>query len=106
MLRTINFNSKKKKKNLELVTIIECISAAGLSIPPAFILAKGPIPVLSDLEVPIAAIGKSPNGWTDNGLGLKWFQETFILFTKAQKINNTPILLLLDGHDSHETDEL
>ena len=95
-----------RSDNLELVTIIECISAAGLSIPPAFILAEGPIPALPDLEVPIAAIGKSPNGWTDNELGLKWFQETFIPFAMAHKINNTPILLLLDGHDSYETDEL
>jgi len=92
--------------NLELITIIECISPAGLSIPPAFILAEGPTPVLPDLEVPIAAIGKLPNGWTDNELGLKWFQETFILFANTHKVNNAPILLLLDGHDSHETDEL
>ena len=48
--------------NLELVTIIECISAAGLSVPPAFILADGPIPALPNLDTPIAAIGKSPNG--------------------------------------------
>jgi len=57
--------------SLELITIIECISPAGLSVPPTFILAEGPTPALSDLEVPIAAIGKSPNGWTDNELSLK-----------------------------------
>jgi len=95
-----------RSDNLELVTIIECISPAGLSIPPAFILVEGPIPALPDLDVPIGAISTSPNGWTDNELGLKWFQETFIPFANAHKINDTPILLLLDGHDSHETDEL
>ena len=92
--------------NLELVTIIECISPAGLSVPPAFILAQGPIPALPDLDVPIGAVAMSPNGWTDNKLGLKWFQETFIPFATAHKINDAPILLLLDGHDSHETDKL
>jgi len=92
--------------NLELVTIIECISPAGLSIPPVFILAEGPILALPDLDVPIGAISILPNGWTNNKLGLKWFQEIFILFANAHKINDTPILLLLDGYDSHETDKL
>jgi len=92
--------------NLELITIIECILPASLSVPPTFILAKGPTPALPDLEVLIATIGKSPNGWTDNELGLKWFQEIFIPFANTHKVNNAPILLLLDGYDSHETDEL
>lgn len=92
--------------NLELVTAIECISPSGLSIPPVFILAQGPIPDLSNLDVPISAVGTSPNGWTDNELGLRWFQETFVPFATMHKTNDTPILLLLDGHDSHETDEL
>ena len=95
-----------RSDNLELITIIECISPAGLSIPPAFILAQGPIPALPNLDTPIGAVGTSPNGWTDNELGLRWFQETFIPFATAHKINDTPILLLVDGHDSHETDEL
>ena len=95
-----------RSDSLELVTIIECISPAGLAIPPAFILAEGPTPALPDLEAPIAAIGKSPNGWTDNEIGLNWFQETFVPFATAHKIDDSPILLLVDGHDSHETDEL
>ena len=95
-----------RSDNLELVTIIECISPAGLSIPPAFILAQGPTPALPDLDVPIGAVSISPNGWTNNELGLKWFQETFIPFASAHKINDAPILLLVDGHDSHETDDL
>jgi hypothetical protein len=95
-----------RSDNLELVTIIECILPAGLSIPPTFILAQGPIPALSKLEVPIGAVATSPNGWTDNELGLEWFKQTFVPFATAHKMNNDPILLLLDGHDSHETDEL
>ena len=95
-----------RSDSLELVTIIECISPAGLAIPPAFILAEGPTPALPDLEAPIAAIGKSPNGWTDNEIGLKWFQETFVPFATAHKKDDSPILLLVDGYDSHETDEL
>jgi hypothetical protein len=46
------------------------------------------------------------NGWTDNQLSLSWFWDTFIPFATAHKINNNPILLLVDSHDSHETDKL
>src|SRR6267142_2042636 len=95
-----------RSDNLELVTIIECISPACLSIPPVFILAQGPIPALPDLGVEIGAVATSPNGWTDNELGLEWFQQTFIPFATTHKLNDDPILLLLDGHNSHETDKL
>jgi len=77
-----------------------------LSIPPAFILAQGPIPALPDLGVEIGAVATSPNRWTDNELGLEWFQQTFIPFATTHKLNDDPILLLLNGHDSHETDKL
>jgi len=77
-----------------------------LSIPLTFILAQGPILALSDLDIPIGAVAISPNGWTDNKLGLAWFQQTFVPFATLHKMNDDPILLLLDSHDSHETDEL
>jgi hypothetical protein len=80
--------------NLELVTIIECILPAGLSIHPTFILAQGPIPALSDLDVLIHAVATSPNGWMDNELGLKWFKQTFVPFATAHKMNDDPILLV------------
>jgi DDE superfamily endonuclease len=92
--------------SLELIMIIECISPAGLSTPPVFILSQGPIPVLSDLADLIGAVAISPNGWTDNALGLEWFKQTFIPFATAHKLNNNPILLLLNGHNSHKTDKL
>ena len=71
-----------------------------------FILAQGPIPALSDLGVDIGVVATSPNGWTDNELGLEWFKQTFIPFATTHKLNDDPILLLLDGHNSHETDNL
>jgi hypothetical protein len=39
-----------RSDNLELVTIIECISAAGDFVPPTFILADGPKPMLDGLS--------------------------------------------------------
>jgi len=63
-----------RSDNLELVTIIKCISPSGLTVPPSFILSAGPIPALLDLDVPIGAVATSPNGWTDNKLGTEWFK--------------------------------
>jgi hypothetical protein len=95
-----------RSDNLELVTIIECISPSGLSIPPSFVLSAGPIPALTDLDVEIGAVATSPNGWTDNELGTNWFEHTFIPFAISHKVSDDPIILFLDGHDSHETDTL
>jgi hypothetical protein len=50
------------------------------------------------------AIVTSPNGWTDNEIGTAWFMEMFILFANNHKVANVPIVLLLDGHNSHESD--
>jgi hypothetical protein len=36
--------------NLELVTVTECISAAGDSLPPSFVLSEGPKPDLRKLD--------------------------------------------------------
>jgi hypothetical protein len=52
----------------------------------------------------ISAIATSPNGWIDNEISMAWFIETFIPFANSHKVNTAPILLLLDGHNSHESD--
>lgn len=38
-----------RNDNLELVTVIECISAAGEACPPSFVLSEGPMPDVRDL---------------------------------------------------------
>jgi hypothetical protein len=50
------------------------------------------------------AIATFPNGWTDNEIGMAWFIETFILFANSHKVADMPIVLLLDGHNLHESD--
>ena len=69
-----------------------------------FVLSAGPTPALIDLDVKIRVVATSPNGWTDIKLGTNWFKHTFIPFTTSHKVSNDPIILFLDGHDSHETD--
>ena len=90
--------------NLELMTVIECVSPSGLSVPPSFVLSSGPTPSFPDLCSKIGAIATSPNGWTDNEIGTVWFIETFIPFANNHKVTDAPILLLLDGHNLHESD--
>jgi hypothetical protein len=90
--------------NLELMMVIECISPSGLSVPPSFVLSSGPIPSLPDLSSEITAIVTSPNGWTNNKISMAWFIEMFIPFANDHKVADAPVLLLLDGHNSHESD--
>jgi hypothetical protein len=90
--------------NLELMTVIECVSPSGLSVPPSFILSSRPLPSLSDLSGKIAAIATSPNSWTNNEIGTAWFMEMFIPFANNHKVADVPIVLLLNGYNSHKSD--
>ena len=94
-----------KSDNLELVTVVECISAAGAALPPSFVLSKGDYPEPVDNEV-FGSISVSDTGWTNQELTFQWFKEVFVPKAKACRINDDPIILFVDGHDSHETDEL
>jgi hypothetical protein len=90
--------------NLELMMVIECVSPSGLSVPPSFVLSSRPTPSLPNISGKITAIAMSPNGWTDNEIGTAWFTETFIPFANNHKAASAPVVLLLDGHNSHESD--
>jgi hypothetical protein len=39
----------------------------------------------------------------DNELSASWFEHTFLPFASTHKQSDAPLLLFLDGHDSHET---
>lgn len=88
--------------NLELVTVMECISAAGAICPPLFILSDSP---LSDTRTVtgLGSVSTFLNGWTNRALTLDWFIKVFIPFATSCCVNDKPIVLTLDGHDSHET---
>jgi hypothetical protein len=85
------------------MTVIECVSPSGLSVPPSFVLLSGPIPSFPNLFSEIAAIATSPNGWTNNEISTAWVLEMFIPFANSYKVTDAPIVLL-DGHNSHELD--
>src|SRR5712675_3509517 len=37
---------------------------------------------------------------------MMWFEKTFIPFVLSKRVNQAPVLLLVDGHSSYETDEI
>ncbi|KIL58603.1 hypothetical protein M378DRAFT_86304 [Amanita muscaria Koide BX008] len=95
--------------NLELVTVIECVSAAGDSAPTAFVLSDGPLPDLRKLvsDESFGGIGRSPSGWTDNEICQEWLEQKFMPFACSKRVDKSkPIVLILDGHESHENWEL
>ena len=40
-----------KSDNLELATIVECVSAAGIAMLPSFVLTEGPLPDCTDVKI-------------------------------------------------------
>jgi hypothetical protein len=55
------------------------------------------------LRDPNARVCLSENGWTDNYLGLKWFEEHFHPYTKITTGTLGWRILVYDGHQSHIT---
>jgi DDE superfamily endonuclease len=48
------------------------------------------------------SIGLSDNGWTSDFHCYNWFKDTFIPQAKERNKSTNPILLIYDGHGSHE----
>ena len=76
--------------NRELITVIDCICANGTVLPP-YIIMKGMCPSYSwvkDSELDKRSyIAASPNGWTDNELGLSWIKDLFDPLTQEKYIH-------------------
>ncbi len=112
----------KRSANLELITIIECVSADGTSLWPGFVFpGQGFHPAWFEVHDEITyvlnylfasslshifSVSTSPNGWTDDHLCRDWFEKSFIPQSCAQNHSGKPILLIYDGHGSHETVDL
>jgi hypothetical protein len=87
------------------VTAIQCICAEGWAIPP-FIIFPGKTHSSAWYEENIPndwVFGVSDKGWTNNELGLAWIKH-FDKSTRGRRVG-TYRLLLLDGHESHESIE-
>lgn len=97
---------RQSSDNLELVTIIECVCADGTSIKPTFVFSGTEYEAeWAEVDDKIA-VGLSENGWTNNKIGLEWLKKCFVPQAQERNTSGQPILLILDGHGSHETLEM
>ena len=82
-----------------LVTVIVCMSAGGTFIPPMLIFPRVNWSDSLMKGAPPGAIGGChPSGWVQTDLFSRWF-EHFI--DKTRPSEDSPVLLILDGHFSH-----
>lgn len=97
----------KARQNRTWVSIIECISAGGDRLPPAVIYTGSTLQQQwfdENLDGYAAwKFAASPNGYSSNDLGYEWLTRHFIPLTDPGQKEWR--LLILDGHDSHVTDD-
>ncbi|KAG8236980.1 hypothetical protein J437_LFUL016891 [Ladona fulva] len=76
-----------------------CMSASGNFMPPMFVFPrKRENPLLMDDALPGSFAYYDESGWIDKESFVVWFKK-FIEFSNPSA--NKPVLLILDGHESH-----
>ena len=84
--------------NKKQITVLACVSAGGISLPPMIIFnRKGLGEGMDDGTIPGTLFAFSPNGWIDTELFEDWFFHHFLVYAPPVR----PLLLMLDGHSSH-----
>jgi len=89
----------------EMLTVIECCCAAQY-MTPSFVIYKGIAQYMGwhfETSDPDAMFACSPNGWTDDELGLEWLFHFDRCTENRKDGNGRTRLLILDGHRSHIT---
>ena len=73
--------------NRELITVLECVSAQGIVLPP-LVVTKGANHYLGNHIKGQGAAGwvyaHSPKGWTSNEIGLSWLEEHYEPLTRPE----------------------
>ncbi|KAH8928775.1 hypothetical protein BT69DRAFT_1212389, partial [Atractiella rhizophila] len=91
---------RAKSDKLELVTLIECVTASGSSLPPGKRFQKKILSVLFNLTTfsltPMTdlSIALSENGWTDEVLGYLWFISIYVPYIQKRPDPTRPALLI------------
>ena len=92
--------------NREWATVIQGVNALGWAIPP-FIILAGQYHLANwyqECNLPATwRITTTDNGWTTNEKGMDWIRH--FDFHTASRTKGTYRLLILDGHDSHHSEE-
>ena len=90
-------------------TIIACMSASGIYLPPMFIFARARNCPGLKANAPLDSIVEvSPNGWSNDEKFLIWL-KFFISKVHPNTTNENkvyePVLLIMDNHESHRNYE-
>ena len=102
------FKQSLQDGNREWITLLACLCADGTALPPGIIYAAAGRAVQANWvgeinpEEHSVHFTTSPNGWTNNDLGLTWLQQVFDRYTKPKNRIDWR-LLIIDGHGSHVT---
>lgn len=81
------------------ITVIACMSASGIFVPPMVIFPRKNMSDLLMRGSPPGSIGFAhPSGWVQSNLFTKWMIH---FIEKTQPSEESPVLLILDGHSSH-----
>ncbi|KAE8219264.1 hypothetical protein CF319_g7014 [Tilletia indica] len=97
----------RKDGSQELTTVIECISADGYALPPAYVF-KGRLIDLTLMfeETEGGFMTASDSGWTNTAIAQHWFEKVFLPASKELSKGSENRLLIMDGHTSHFTLEM
>ena len=84
--------------NKTQITVLACVNAIGHCLPPMVIFDREKFSMeLANGEIPGSIYGFLSNGWIDQDLFDKWFNNHFLHYAPAAR----PLILLMDGHSSH-----
>ncbi|KAF8591392.1 hypothetical protein K439DRAFT_1611268 [Ramaria rubella] len=94
----------KHSDSLQLMTILEAMCADGTALPTLMVLPDGSKPdqwwTLEDQG--LGGVITAANGWTDNDVYLGWFKDIFLRYATPHNVFGKQILLISNGHGSHE----
>ncbi|KAK2160544.1 hypothetical protein LSH36_131g05039 [Paralvinella palmiformis] len=97
------FKEGPKREN---VTVVACASAAGVVMPPMFVVKGKTYKSLHSFNTAEAPPNSKwtwqAKAWMEDSLGIEWFREVFLKYCGVQR----PQVLLLDQHHSHEVYEM
>ncbi|KAF9728330.1 transposase [Paraphaeosphaeria minitans] len=92
--------------NRELISLVECVSATGVSLPPMLIMKAKTILEQWAVDLPSDyLINITDSGYANDQTAIDWIKH-FDRMTAAATPPETWRLLLIDGHGSHLTAEL
>lgn len=81
------------------ITVIACMSASGHFVPPLVIFPRKNMNILLMRGAPPGTIGVAhPSGWVQTNIFTQWFNH---FIEKVKPSEESPVILILDGHYSH-----